>query len=146
MTYFKIISDADREVVGVEAIEDPAYVRWQEKHHRLVYCDGDAGEGILSPKDNDTVYRIEGKELNGVEIHLTAVFISAEEYDELAALLDDGERIPAGGDSPAAPNSGGVDQPMTVSEMRQIILEQQNQINMLTDCILEMSEVVYGDS
>ena len=129
MTYFKIISDADREVVGVEAIEEPAYVRWQEKHHRLVYCGWDAAEGILSSKDNDTVYQIEGRQLNGVENPLTAVFISAEEYDELAARLEDGGTIPADGASPE--ESGNPDRPMSIAEMREQITTLEELFNII---------------
>ena len=34
---------------------------------------------------------------------------------------------------------------MTVQEMREKIAAQEEQLAMLTECILEMSEVVYGE-
>ena len=33
---------------------------------------------------------------------------------------------------------------MTVAEMREKITEQQGSIDMLVECVLEMSEIIYG--
>ena len=129
MIYFKIVSDADQRVIGAEAIEEPTWVRWQAKHRMLVQCGRDQAEGILSDHDNDTVYTIEGRQINGVENHLTAVFISAEEYDELAALLDSGETVPATSEPPS--NDGGGSETMTVAEMRATITEIDDVLNII---------------
>ena len=82
MTYFKIQSESD--TVAVEAIEDPAYIRWQAKPPMLIRCGEREAEGLISDKDNDTIYQLEGKQLSGVESEdlLSAVVISEAEYEE----------------------------------------------------------------
>lgn len=91
MTYFKILSDTGA-IVGVEAIAEPAYVRWQEKPPMLILCKEREAEGFVSDKDNDTIYQLEGKHLNGVERELlSAVAISEAEYDEYTATHGDTE-------------------------------------------------------
>lgn len=86
MTYFKILSN-NGETVGVEAIADPAYVRWQAKNELLIRCSKREAEGLISDKDNDTLYVLEGKTINGVgsEEFPSAVVISEAEYDEYMA-------------------------------------------------------------
>lgn len=92
MTYFKILSKAG-ETVGVEAIADPAYVRWQAKNELLIRCSKREAEGLISDKDNDTLYVLEGKTINGVgsEEFPSAVVISEAEYDEYMARQTDTE-------------------------------------------------------
>ena len=78
------------------------------------------------------------------------VVIDETEYDEIRALLDDGEEVPVdpappepepvGPDDPVEPD----ERPMTVAEMREKITEQQGSIDMLIECVLEMSEIIYG--
>lgn len=95
MTYFKILSESGA-VVDVEAIADPAYVRWQERPSMLVRCKEREAEGLISDKDNDTIYQLEGKHLIGVESDelLSAVVISEAEYDEYTATHGDTEPDP----------------------------------------------------
>lgn len=94
MTYFKILSETG-EVVGYEAIEDPVYVRWQERPPMLIRCSERQAEGLISDADNDTIYQLAGKHLNGVESELlSAVVISEAEYDEYMATQGGGEPEP----------------------------------------------------
>lgn len=91
MSYFKILSETG-DIVGCEAPENPAYVRWQEHPPMLVRCKELEAEGIISDKDNDTIYQLSGKHLIGVENDkiLSAVPISEAEYDEcMATHIDD---------------------------------------------------------
>lgn len=151
MTYFKIAKD------GTVIDANINFLKWNSKHRCMFVCDVSEAEFAQS-YDQTTIYHDNWLKpvpsaVTQYEVATVAV-ISATEYDEIRAMLDDGETIPDVPDEPPVePDDGqqdddsddGEDRPMTVAEMRQIITEQQEQIAMLTDCILEMSEVVYGE-
>ncbi len=147
MTYYKIAQNG--------AVVDAGYIflRWVEKHRCLMTCDPTIAE-FVQAYDRTRVYHDHW--LRPVPAgapayeSATVTVIGETEYDEIRALLDDGEEIPV---TPAEPDPPPVepdepvepdDRPMTVAEMREKITEQQASIDMLIDCILEMSEVVYG--
>lgn len=147
MTYYKIMQNG--------AVIDAGYtfLKWVEKHHCLMICEPAQAEYVQS-YDRTTIYH--DSWLRPVPTGAPAceaakvVVIGETEYDEIRALLDDGEEVPVDPvepepepiepDDPVEPD----DRPMTVAEMREKIAEQQESISMLIDCILEMSEVVYG--
>lgn len=147
MNYFKIISN--NEVIGV----GHAFLKWNTKRRAYYYCD--MAEGQIAQNDLNETYYHDGwlkaipdgaVSVNSAEI----VLIGATEYDELYELLSDGEEVPVP-DEPEPPTHEPEpdpdvepERPMTVQEMREKIAEQESQIEMLTDCLLEMSEIVYG--
>lgn len=148
MTYYKIMQN--------DVIVDANYVflKWVAKHHCLMVCDPTQAEFVQS-YDMGTVYhdRWLRPVPDGAPAYETAsvIVIGETEYDEIRALLDDGEEVPYVPDEPEPPAPVNPDEPinpderpMTVAEMREKIIEQQESIDMLIDCILEMSEVVYG--
>ncbi len=151
MTYYKIVQDGTVIDAGF------VFLKWNEKHHCMFCCDVNEAQFIQS-YDQAAVYQVEW--LNAAPASagqfdtVDAVVISETEFDEIRALLDDGETVIDEPEQPIEqppdePEQQGseepAERPMTVAEMRQVISEQQEQIAMLTDCILEMSEVVYGE-
>lgn len=85
MVYYKILS-SDGTVKGAEALDNPVYVCWQDRNGMLIRCDKRDAQGVMSG-DGDTIYQLQGKELNGVESEelLSAVSITLAEYEEYTA-------------------------------------------------------------
>ena len=150
MSYFKIIQN------GAVIDAGFAFMRWDLVHGRMLYCEIDDAE-MVQGYGGETIYHAAwlrpvpaaAGSIDTAEV----VVITSAEYEDIVALLDDGEDVPVtpeeppeepqdaeGGDEPSEPE----ERPMSISEMRQTILEQQAMIDMLTDCLLEMSEIVYG--
>lgn len=130
------------------------WLTWNAKHRCLMMCGPDAASYVQG-RDQKTIYTADwmlpAKHGWPTAAEVTVTVIDAVEYDEILAMLNDGEEIPdipepeppqPDPDEPEEPEPE--ERPMTIAEMRQFIADQQEQINMLTDCILEMSEVVYG--
>ena len=80
------------------------------------------------------------------------ISITKEEYDEYIALQES-EQIPQivypepelepTSQPELQPQPEPTIQKMTIQQMRDKIIEQEEQIQMLTECILELSEVIY---
>lgn len=85
MVYYKILS-SDGTVKGAEALDNPVYVCWQDRNGMLIRCEKRDAQGVMSG-DGDTIYQLQGKELNGVESEelLNAVSITLAEYEEYKA-------------------------------------------------------------
>ncbi len=145
MLYFKVYKAG--EMIGAETAADPAFVRWQEKNNMLVRCQQEEAEGIVSEKDNDTIYLLNGKQIPGVETDLSAVFVSQAEYEEAISGLPDPED-----DTPEIPDDEPDAEVLSRAELTALVRMQAEEIqelrdtnSVLTECILEMSEVVYGE-
>lgn len=149
MNYFKIIIDGIVKDIGA------TFLKWNSKHNMLFCCDVQDAEYAQSYTQNTIYHDNWLKPISNTAVVYTnadIVIINATEYDELKALLDDGEQIivPPEEQQPIEPENPSPDEPqeeqhpMTVSEMRSKIIQQQQQIDMLTSCLLEMSEIVYA--
>lgn len=146
MAYYKIIKDG----IVIDALDDGVFVR-RNPRGMIVSCGPDRAIGVVS-SDSSLIYHIDGAAPLGDYPDVIVADITAEEYAELKAQLDLGEDIPAEPDVPEdSTEDTGTTEPepeaenvMTPAQMRQRIMEQEQQITMLTDCLLEMSEVVYG--
>lgn len=79
MLYVKILDGG--EIVGAEALDTPAYVKYQTRNHVIVRCSEQDAQGILS-KDGAEIYQLQDKAALPGE-YKTAVPISTMEYDEL---------------------------------------------------------------
>lgn len=128
MTYFKILSESGA-VVDVEAIAEPAYVRWQERPPMLVRCKEREAEGLISDKDNDTIYQLEGKHLNGVESDelLSAVVISEAEYDEYTVTQGGNEPDPED-ENPEIPADNPDAEVLTRAQLTERILALEDEL------------------
>ena len=141
MEYFKVIQN--QSVVDVGSF----FLHWNAKYHQYFYCDiNDAqlvqgmiteklyhGSWLKSPSDSKTEYE-----------EAEIVMIEASEYDELKATLESGEEIPYSEpvvdilpETPEETDQPEEERPMTIQEMRY-------RIQLLTDCLMEMSEIVYA--
>ncbi len=148
MSYYKVIRD------GMVTDAGEMFLRWQEKHKIMLACKPEEAQFIQG--SNGTILRVAwlnpAPEEAGTYETVEAALIDRQEYLDLRAVLDDGETVPE--PEPVQPEptpepEPGPDvpegeKPMTVQQMREKITEQDATIQMLTECLLEMSEVVYG--
>lgn len=133
MKYIKVLNEYG-DLVSVEALEDPVFVMIQLRNGKMVRCSERHAQGVLDATGG-VIYQLEGKEpLPDTE--RTAVIITQAEYDELS------EDYPEPNPQPDDPEEDVT--PLTVGQMRAKIAEQEETISMLTECLLEMSEIVYG--
>lgn len=150
MNYFKII--ADGRVVDVGEI----FLRWQEKNRILISCPLEEAQ-LVQGHDGETIYRVPWlnplPEEAGSYESVEAAIIDRQEYLDLLAVLEDGEQ-PIEPEPPKQepepepepdPEQPEEEKPMTVAEMRQRIKELEARNDMLLECLLEMSEIVYAE-
>lgn len=116
----------------------------------IVICPENEATGILA-NDVNTMYHLAGRdELKGVEEPLLdAYFIDKYEYELIIENLDDDDII-----NPPEPSEDDQEDEsyMTPEQMRLRIIELEKRATalaeeneFLSDCLIEMSEVVYGD-
>lgn len=149
MSYFKVVQG------GVVIDAGEMFLRWQEKNRVMVSCEPERAQFIRS-YDGETIWRVAWlnpapQEAGSYET-VEAALIDRQEFLDLRAQLDEGEVVPE--PEPIVPEPEPEPEPdpeqpdaekkMTVEEMRQRIKEQDAEILMLTECLLEMSEIVYG--
>lgn len=151
MTFYKIIRDGE--------VVDAAYtfLQWNERHLCMMVCEPRDAQFVQS-FDGEHVYHVAWlnpvpEALDGRYETVEAMLIDQQEYDDLRAVLDDGEIVLVPPEETEQPDNPPVepdeddepqDKPMTVQEMRDKIKEQEEAIAFLTDCILEMSVMVYA--
>ncbi len=154
MRYIEIMS-ADETTVGVESAEEFVFVKYQDKNQIIIRCLEKEAQGVISAESDSTIYQLLGKEkIKGIDGDvLTAKFICKEDYENLQALFSNNDKKD---DSSSTEPDGKDDNPdtssvMTTAQMRATIislssdvkdLKEQNQ--MLTECLLDMSEQVYA--
>jgi hypothetical protein len=153
MKYYKVISN------GAVIDANHIWLKWQTKHRILLGCEAHEANYIQST-DQAHVWRVQW--LNPVPKGaptfetVEAVEISEEEYLEIRKQLDDGfevvvpEEIP----EPEIPEDTPIEVPsievMTPEAMRRKIInleaalaEQAKTNDVLTECLLEMSAIIY---
>ena len=124
----------------VDAGDSLIYVRWQEKNSLWLTCSEEDAEGIVS-YDGADIFLLEGSEPREGFLIAAVTEVTEEEYLSVREELDAGAEIAA----PNVPDPG----PETPAKTRLKQLEDQvaalQEVNdMLTECLLEMSEIVYG--
>lgn len=127
-----------------------SYVKYQLKNNLLLSCPQPQAQGILS-SDNSVVWHLEGLPnfpVSGYDT-VSAVEIDAEEYQALHQQLfgdGGGEQPPLeeGEEESVRPVPPSIELVEKVTALTDQISALQAQNNMLTDCLLEMSEVVYA--
>ena len=156
MIFYKIL--ADGKVLDVNDV----FLRWQSKHGVMLVCDPAKAE-FICPQDCSGYYHPswlnkppEGAVYDG---EIAAEEITEAEYRALLEQLEAGETVDnpepdpgdtggedtgTGGDNTS--DNGGQQKP-AVADIKQLVdtcAGLQKQVQMLTDCVLEMSEEVYG--
>ena len=133
--YYKIISDG----LIVDACSELNYVRWQERNRLFLSCEQAGADGFVS-SDGSQIYLLE----NTADIedlpHATFTEITLEEYTEIRNELIDGGAIDTDTTDPEEEARQEFNRSEILKRMEE--LEAQNMI--LIECIMEMSEVVYG--
>ena len=154
MKYYKVISN------GLVIDANYVWLKWQTKHRILLGCEPHEANYIQS-SDQTHVWRVQW--LNPVPADaptfetVEAVEISEEEYLEIRKQLDDGFEVVVPEEIPEEeiPEDTTIEAPsvevMTPEEMRRKIVyhesalvEQAKTNDVLTECLLEISEVIYG--
>lgn len=156
MTFYKIL--ADGKVLDVNDV----FLRWQTHHGTMMICDPERAE-FICPRDCSAYYHPswlnEPPEAAVYDGEVDAEEITEAEYRELLEKLEAGETVDdsksdPGGASSENTNSGNDStgdndgrQKPTVVDIKQLVdtcTGLQKQVQILTDCVLEMSEEVYG--
>ena len=126
--YTKIVSGG----IVVDACDEMRFVKWQEKNRvsstarRRTRTDSSALAGRA--------------EVDGYSV-ATYTEITREEYEELRAEIDAGKEIP----DPDGGDDGSENPAKTRLQALEEQVAQMMETNwMLTECLLEMSEIVYG--
>ena len=134
--YTKIVSGG----IVVDACDEMRFVKWQEKNRVFLNCEEADADGFIGYGGQE-IYLLAGRaEVDGYSV-ATYTEITREEYEELRAEIDAGKEIPD--------PDGGDEEPENPAKTRLQALEEQlaqmMETNwMLTECLLEMSEIVYG--
>lgn len=145
MTYYKIIQN-DRVIdAGF------TFLKWNERRQRLNLCDEDQAQFVQS-YDQKKIFRdVWLKPFPKCDIvfeNAQVFIITQEEFEDIRALLDGDEEIPVLSDSPeetiqvVEPVKPVEETPLSISEMRRIIQEQQAQITILAQKLTEVSETL----
>ena len=135
--YYKIIKDG----VVIDALDGGVFVR-RNPRGLIVSCGPDRAIGVVS-SDSSLIYHIDGAAPLGDYPDVIVADIGWQEYDELRALLDDGEEVPVPEpvypepepEPEPDPEQPEVEKPMSVQEMREKIIEQEAQIADLTEAL-----------
>ena len=138
MAFFKAIKDNKVYTVGC------VFLKWNTKMQRFFVCDVDEGQFVES-YDEQHVIRDEWMKVapDGAGEHEDAkvVIISLQEYEDLLAILNEGEEVvysaPEIEKQEEIPEEPEEEKPMTIAEMRELILKQQEQINSLIEKVSE---------
>ena len=142
MNYFRITTNSGV-VVGVECSENPIYIRRQERNGILVRCGANEAQGLVSEKDNDTVYKLDGNEIPGLynDELLNAETITLADYEEYITTHgdDDIEDV-----IPEVPEDTQEEEILTRAELTARVKELEERNEFLEDCLLEMSEEIYA--
>ena len=134
--YYKIINDG----MIIDACDGLMFVKWQEKNNLFLNCAESDADGILA-SDGSRIYLLEYADDIADLPRVSYVEITQEDYEEIREALIDGGAIDGGDLDPEEQGREETKKAEWLSRLEE--LEAQNE--MLLECLLEMSEVVYGD-
>ena len=136
MIFFKVIKDENVIDIGF------SFYKWNSDHNQMFSCNIEeaqfAGSYYKPIYYHDVWLKPIKEDLKNYET-ATIVEITEEEFEELKTLLDNGETISGVEEPPheepfverIEPPIEEESKPLSISEMRALILEQQKQIEML---------------
>ena len=150
MLCIKILRDST--VIGAEAHEYPVYVNHPYYSNIPLRCEEELAQGILSLNQSE-IYHLAGRSSMPGD-HLEAEIITEAEYEYLIEELD----IPDEEEVEPDPDEGSGSDIMTAQQMRERIIEleeknalleaenveKDRRLELVENCLLEMSEDVYG--
>ena len=133
--YYKIISGG----TVVDAAIGLNYVRWQEKNSLWLTCGESDAQGIVNSNGED-IYLLSGADPMDGYSYAAVAEITEEEYISIREELDAGAEIVDPGEPDTDPSSAKT----RLQQLEEQVAALQGVNDMLTECLLEMSEIVYG--
>ena len=134
--FFKIVQD--KKIISVGSV----FLKWNTKKHRLFICDVDEGQFVQSFDEQytvrDTWMKVPPEDADEYPL-ATVIIITEQEYNDLKAILEDSAEIDI--PEPVIEQQAEYVEPpeeekvMSIAEMRQLILQQQDQINKLMQAV-----------
>lgn len=143
--YYKAVN-GEKKIVDVYTDEELArsYVKMDLASNIPVRCSGqDDPFGILA-SDASVIFSL-GEQTGDYELVTLKGFEGRGEYDTIKAAIDEQRRIDDEEEEEDQDDSELPDRVPSRAELNETILAQQYAIDMLTECLLEMSEIVYGE-
>lgn len=128
----------------IDVLEDPIWVL-QGPGVRL-RCEKENAQGVVS-SDLSTTYHIAGTQpLDGADsmISVSTIFVGPEEGKALLEQLKAGAEITEPEEQEPEEVMSAAKMCKMIAELTESVQELEAQNAMLTDCLLEMSEVVYA--
>ena len=118
----------------IDVIKKPKYCKYLQRANRTLLCDKTSANCIVS-SDGSQVYHLFGTlGMPSSYKSVKMVEINKDEYDYLCSLTIQANPIPVNQDNE-------LDDPVV---LKQRVAELQNEVEMLTNCILEMSTIIYS--
>lgn len=132
--FYKILCDGKI----VDACTVLNYVKWVDRNQIFVSCTASDADGIVS-SDGSEIYLFETADMSGDYKYVSYAEITEDVYYEILEELEKGKPI----DDDPEPNPDI--EPVVKDELIERLesLEEMNDI--LTECILEMSEIIYAE-
>lgn len=142
MRYFKIVSSDGSRFTVVSSFS-PTFLRYQSENNILVGCDEQFADGIALSFEGHEVCVLDGKSLHRYQEETTPVAIEISQlmYDEYISTQ---EQTDVEDETPVIPENVPEETILTRAELTRRITELEAQNKFLQDCILEMSEAIYG--
>lgn len=138
MIHIKLFNETG-EVISAERLENPVYVYVQQKNGKVLRCIEPLAQGVLDKTGQKIYQLIDKPEIN--QAVATASIITTAEYEQLLSEL-------GGSDSedviPEVPEDTEKEEIMTRAELTAMVKELTEQNQMLQECLLEMSAIVYA--
>lgn len=145
--YYKLI--AGDAIVDVIDADEAAWMVENPRSLSVYVGSQDQAKGVLS-SDGSTVWHLEGRDkFTDFQNYQTARLeeIGAGEFRRLREEINEGNRLTVQEDGemlPGAADDGNIKPQTAVEHLRRKVEDQAAEIAMLTECLLEMSEVVYA--
>ena len=119
----------------IDVMKKLKYCKYLERAKRTLLCDKTSANCIVS-SDGSQVYHISGAlAMPDTYKSVQIVEIDKDEYDYLCSLTIQENPIPVD------PQDDELDDPVV---LKQRVNELQSEVEMLTNCILEMSTIIYS--
>lgn len=132
--FYKIVCDGKI----IDACTVLNYVKWQDRNHIFMSCDAYDADGIVSSNESE-IYLFEDADMTGDYKYVTYAEITEDVYYEILDELDKGDPIDDD------PQDEGETEPVVKHELIERLESLEEMNGILTECILEMSEVVYAE-
>ena len=138
MRWIKIFG-IDGSIISAEELQEPVFVCYQPINKIVIRCPFVMAQGILS-EDGSQIYQLKDSPAMPGD-YLLAEEISQADYDALILELEIPED--SSGEIEQGEQQENTSDIMTAKEMREKIIDLTQQVELLSDCLLEMSEIVY---